>query len=368
MKPALAGITIVDFSELLPGPFLTQNLCELGADVIKIERPPHGDNARRLSPGVFASVNRGKRSIVADLKNEDDRKKVRSLIAKADIVIETYRPGVMARLGLDYASLAAEFPRLIYASLTGFGQDGPLAQLPGHDVNYLAAAGAISLSGRPGEGPSHSFGLPAADLCGAMYGMSAILAALYQREHSGRGQYLDIAIADCVAHWMNPRIGHFSEKRVDTLEQQRREALVRPAYGVFLARDDRHISIGALEDHFWKRLTEVLDLSPYDGQDFAQYRQRSKAADAINLRLAQAIRALDAGKAERLLREADVPVAPVVAPLDIARFEQFAARGLTVETPYGAFVRFPVGLAGTEAVPTESPVLNADTADSRLME
>jgi CoA:oxalate CoA-transferase len=365
MKPALAGLTVVDFSELLPGPFLTQNLCELGADVIKIERPPHGDNARHLAPGVFASVNRGKRSIVADLKQDADRAKVRALIARADIVVETYRPGVMARLGLDYASLAEDHPGLIYTSLTGYGQEGPMAQMPGHDLNYLALAGAFALSGAPEAEPAHVFGLPVADLCGAMYGLSAILAALHQRRDTGIGQHLDIAIADCAAHWLNPRIGHFREAGLEQLADQRQEVFLKPAYGIFGTRDGHSLSICALEDQFWARLLTVFDLSPFDGAEYASHAQRGKAAAAINQVLARAVLGADAAVAEQWLRDADVPVAPVIAPLDVAAHAQFAARGLTVETPYGAFARFPVRLAGNATVTHCSPTLNADAGALR---
>jgi CoA:oxalate CoA-transferase len=266
----------------------------------------------------------------------------------------------MARLGLDYASLAPAFPRLIYASLTGYGQDGPLAHLPGHDLNYLAAAGATALSGLPQDAPAHAIGLPAADLCGAMYGLSAVLAALYQRTHSGVGQHLDIAIADCVAHWMNPRIGHFAEAGLDTVEAQRRDSLVKPAYGVFRTRDERHITVAALEDHFWARLCRILDLSPYGGAELSTYRQRAPVAGSINEVLGRVIGELGAQEAERLLREADVPVAPVVAPSEIASFPQFAARGLATATPHGTFARFPVLLKGTPSMPVDSPTLGAD--------
>jgi CoA:oxalate CoA-transferase len=360
MKPPLTGVTVIDFSELLPGPFLTQNLCELGADVIKIERPPHGDNARRLAPGIFAAVNRGKRSVVADLKQEGDRAKVRELVAGADILVETYRPGVMTRLGLDYDSLAKDFPELIYASLTGFGQDGPLAHLPGHDLNYLAASGAIALSGSPGAGPAHAFGLPTADLCGAMYGMSAVLAALYQRRDTGKGQYLDISITDCMVHWLNPRIGHFHEAGMHHLPDQRHDVLIKPAYGVFRTLDGRHITIGALEDHFWARLVKALGMSEFQSSAFDSYPSRVVAANAINTLLAQKVNAFHLEEIERLLREADVPVTPVVAPLDVAKFEQFAQRGLTVETAHGTFARFPVRLSGISGVPCDPPALGTD--------
>ncbi|MFP5476993.1 MAG: CoA transferase, partial [Gammaproteobacteria bacterium] len=181
--PPLAGITVLDFSELLPGPFFTQMLAEMGAEVIKVERPPHGDNARRLGPGGFEAVNRGKKSVLLDLKDEAGRARAHALLAGADVLVESYRPGVMTRLGLDHASLQAAHPRLVYVSLSGYGQDGPWAQLPGHDINYLAAAGVMALSGEPGGPPAPGFGLPAADLCGAMYALSATLAALLQRQH-----------------------------------------------------------------------------------------------------------------------------------------------------------------------------------------
>jgi CoA:oxalate CoA-transferase len=360
MKPPLNGVTVIDFSELLPGPFLTQNLCELGAEVIKIERPPHGDNARRLAPGVFSATNRGKHSIVADLKNLEDRAKVRELVAGADILVETYRPGVMARLGLDYDSLAKDFPKLIYASLTGYGQDGPLASLPGHDVNYLAASGAIALSGSADAGPAHTFGLPTADLCGAMYGFSAVLAALYQRRDTGKGQYLDISITECMVHWLNPRIGHFHEAGMADLSVQRRDVLTKPAYGVFATRDGRHITVGALEDHFWARLVKALGMPAFDRPEFGSYPRRVEVADAINTLLTQKINAFDLEEIEGLLREADVPVAPVVAPLDVAKFEQFEQRGLSVKTAHGTFARFPVRLSGVSGMPSDPPVLGSD--------
>jgi crotonobetainyl-CoA:carnitine CoA-transferase CaiB-like acyl-CoA transferase len=250
IKP-LEGVRIVDFSELLPGPFMTQNLCELGAEVIKIERPPHGDSARRMAPGLFEAVNRGKQSRVLDLKQPAGRERAIALISQADILVETYRPGVMSRLGLGYEAMKVLNPRLIYASLTGYGQSGPMAALPGHDLNYLAVGGAIALSGHGASTPAHAFGLPAADLCGAMYGFSAILAALYQRASTGEGQYLDIAMLDCVAHWLNVRVGHFHHAGIDSLESQRRDVLIKPAYGVFETADARHLTICALEDHFW---------------------------------------------------------------------------------------------------------------------
>lgn len=354
MTPPLDGIVVADFSELLPGPFLTQSLAELGAEVVKIERPPHGDATRRLAPGVFTAVNRGKSSVLADLKDSAQAERARAVVARADILVEAYRPGVMARLGLDYAALAPAMPGLIYVSLTGYGQTGPMAQLPGHDVNYLATGGAIALSGRVGEPPAHAFGLPAADLCAATYGLAAVLAALVQRARTGIGQLIDVAMADCVAHWMNPRLAQFDDAGLSTLAAQRDDALVKPGYGAFACADGPTVTIGALEDHFWQRLCGVLDLAPFDGAAFAGFAQRVTSADAINARLAEAVERLMAAEVVSLLRSADVPVAEVVTPGDLSGHPQFAERRLY----HRGLARFPVRLAGMADALSGTPPLD----------
>ncbi len=345
-RPPLAGITVVDFSELLPGPFFTQALAEMGARVIKIERPPHGDNARRLGAGGFAAVNRGKESLLVDLKDEAQRAQVRQLVASADVVVESYRPGVMARLGMDFASLQATCPRLIYVSLSGYGQAGPWAKLPGHDINYLAAAGVLAVSGEAGGQPALGVGLPVADLCGAMYALSSTLAALFQRESTGQGQHLDVSLADCALHWMNPRLGTYRESGAATLEAQRDVTLVKPAYGTFACLDGRFLSIAALEDHFWLRLCEAVDLAPFDGEAYQSFKQRKPHAQAINLRIAESMKCRVADEVFELLRLHDVPVAPVVEPAQLAALPQFATRKKFEAGDYLPLVRFPVPMAG----------------------
>lgn len=350
-RPPLQGITVVDFSELLPGPFLTQNLAEMGARIIKIERPPHGDNARHLGQGAFEAVNRGKQSLLVDLKDEAQRAQVRELIASADVVIESYRPGVMARLGLDAASLCHAYPKLIYVSLSGYGQTGPWADLPGHDINYLAAAGVLAVSGQPDGAPAQSFGLPVADLCGTMYALSATLAALFQREATGRGQHLDVALADCALHWMNPRLGAYRSAGARTVQAQREATLVKAAYGAFRCKDGRYVSIAALEDHFWKRLCAALPLAPFDGPEYATHKARKAAADAINLRIGQAMQPLQSREAFELLCRHDVPSAPVVHPAELSSQAHFASRGKFATGDDMPWVRFPVameGMGGTE--------------------
>ena len=345
----LQGIRILDFTELLPGPFLTQNLVEMGASVTKVERPPHGDNARLMAPGLFHSVNRGKQSVQVDLKSTQGREQVEQLLQTADVVLEAYRPGVMKRLGLDYASLSERFPKLIYASLSGYGQTGVRALWPGHDLNYQAASGALALSGLPGGRPEHVFGLPAADLCGAMYGLSAVLAALFQRAQTGKGQHLDVALADCLSHWMNPRLGSFEVQGLASVEQQRRDVLDKPAYGVFLCKDGREITICALENHFWQRLVQVLQLNEFSAPEFMDYEHRAQSAGAIRKAIAERVSVLGSDELHRALVAADVPVMLLVQPSELLRASAAAGRDLQAHDGTG-FLRFPVQLAGMSDV------------------
>jgi len=349
VQPPLHGISVVDFSELLPGPFFTQCLVEMGAHVLKIERPPGGDNVRRLAPGVFAAVNRGKQSLMVDLKNPQQREQVRALLTQADVLVESFRPGTMARLGLDATRLCQDYPRLIYVSLSGYGQGGPWVNLPGHDINYLAAAGVLALSGSPQSGPARDFGLPVADLCGAMYALSSTLAALVQRQHTGRGQYLDVALADCAMHWLNPRLGVYRDVGAVSIETQRELAWMRPAYGAFVCRDGRHISIAALEDHFWARLCQALDLSPFGDAVYCAMRARQPVAAAINARIGVAMAELDAHAAFALLQEHDVPVAPVLHPGELQTHPQFAQRAKFEGDAVLPLVRYPVPMQGMVA-------------------
>lgn len=346
----LSGVRVLDFTELLPGPFLTQNLVELGADVLKVERPPHGDNVRRMAPGVFASVNRGKRSILLDLKSEGDVGVARTLAAEVDVLVEGYRPGALAKFGLDYTGLSKLNSRLIYVSLTGYGQTGPWSRWPGHDVNYLAASGALALSGEADGAPANTIGLPVADLASSMYGLAALLAALYQRQASGRGQHLDVAIADCMLHWMNPRAGLFAGAGLDDVTRQRRAVQQRPAYGTFRCCDGRFISIAAMEDHFWGNLNRALDLSPYQGGEWKSYQARTASAARINARLAEAVLQYDCDMLQDLLIKNDVPAMAVIEPNDLRQVAHFSDRQLLHQSDTGAMCRFPVKMFGQPTV------------------
>ena len=342
----LAGVRVLDFSELLPGPFMTQSMAELGAEVLKIERPPHGDPVRRSAPSLYTAMNRDKRSHFADLKDATARDVVLALADEADVLVEAYRPGVLERLGFGWAAMQARNPRLVYLSLSGYGADGPWAQRPGHDLNYLASAGIVALAAKEAA-PSPSFGVPIADLNGAIYALAAVNAALFQRGHTGRGQRLDVSLAESSLHGINPRLAMFHQLEARTLVEQRAIAQRRPGYGTFLCRDDAWLTIGALESHFWQALVQVLGLSDFMGDAHRAYAQRHASSTAINAAIAAALAQRELADVLAALVAADVPAEAVCAPSDLPQHPQWAARRLFIDTPGGPQVRFPVQMEGT---------------------
>lgn len=343
-KP-LAGVRVLDFSELVPGPFMTQSLVEMGADVIKIERPPHGDNLRVMSPALFEALNRGKRSLSFNLKDAQDREQVLQLLDEADVLVENYRPGVMQKLGLGPVEMLTRHPRLIYVSVSGYGAEGPWRQRSGHDMNYLAAAGIVALS-MTEVNPSPFMGVPYADVGASVYALAALNAALFQRERANRGQHLDVSMADCAAHWCNVRIPVLRNIDAGNAEASISTIQKRPGYGVFRCNDDRAITIAALEAHFWKALVRAFDLEDFADTVFDNYQYRARHTDAINEAIRQAIANCSSDEAICRLEAADVPVSLVESPLSLHENAQFKARGLFLETPRGPLARFPIRLAG----------------------
>lgn len=255
---ALSGITVVDLSRLLPGPYCSMILADHGARVIAIE------DRRFLADGLFMNtVNRNKEHMTLNLKTEKGRDIFRRLVQNADVVIEGFRPGVVARLGVDYDSVSAVNPRIVYCSISGYGQSGPLRDRVGHDINYLSLAGVLDLIG-PAEGPPSVPGVQFADIAGG--GMNAaigILLALFAREKTGAGQYIDISMTDSMVGFLPAALffrqltGH-RPRRSDAVLSHR-----YACYNTYETADGRFLSIGAVEHRFWKRLCELLELPQY---------------------------------------------------------------------------------------------------------
>lgn len=323
---ALSDITVLDFSTLLPGPLCTLLLAEAGARVIKIERPGSGDDMRGYLPRLgadsvnFTLLNRGKTSVAIDLKNEDERARLRQLIAEADVLIEQFRPGVMQRLGLDYESVARINPRLVYCSITGYGQEGARAGLAGHDLNYQALTGMLSLAGdaqgRPTVPPTLT-----ADLAGGAYpAFMNILLALRQRDRDGAGRHLDIAMADNLFTLMYWGLGNGWSQELWPQPAADKVTGGSCRYQVYETADGRHLAVAPLEDKFWRAFVDVIGLPELAdaADDDASVRQR--VADVLIQRSAAAWM--------QAFGDGDTCVSLVASLREAAADPHFVARGL----------------------------------------
>jgi crotonobetainyl-CoA:carnitine CoA-transferase CaiB-like acyl-CoA transferase len=293
----LSGTKVLDLSIWRPGPYATSLLVALGADVIKVE-PPGGDPMRYYQ-GLFEEINAGKRSTVLDLKNASDHARALKLAREADVVVEGFRPGVMTRLGFDDAAIRATNPGVVYCSISGYGQSGTRAALPGHDVNYQAWGGSLAPEGGAGMMPR----LPAADLASGLTAAFGICAALLGRASSGVGAYLDVSMTDVMSTWTG-RTGASADADPQT------EAQPVPGYGLFATADDGQVSLGVVnEQHFWSRLCHELGLDDLADLDFET---RSRRGTELQKEVASAIARRERDALVTVLADAGVPVAPVL--------------------------------------------------------
>jgi len=334
MSAPLAGVKILDLTRLLPGPFATCLLADLGADVAKVE-PPGGDYMRVLPPlvneqsSLFLGINRNKRGIVLDLKTDAGRDAFRALLKTYDVLVEGFRPGVMTRLGLDYQALRQVQPKLIYASLSGYGQTGPYRDRAGHDLNYLALSGGGSMTGlRDGR-----LAVPAmqpADISGALYLASAVLAKIVQRLSSGEGGTVDVALADTVRalHTMvyseyfasgetpGPAGTIFTGKYV--------------CYDLYRTKDERWMSLGALEDKFWQAFVNAASKPHLSGEGFSETASDNPVKQEMDALFASRTQA----EWVKFLDGVDCCCEPVLDLAEASRHEQAQARGAICESEH----------------------------------
>jgi Predicted acyl-CoA transferases/carnitine dehydratase len=269
MSGILDGIKVIDMSRLLPGPFCTQMLGDLGADVIKIEEPVAGDYMRwirsrgKVNSGLFLAVNRNKRSMKLDVRKVEGKEALLKLVASADVLVEGNRPGVMNRLGVGYETLRQHNPRIIMCSISGFGQDGPFSQAAGHDINYLSITGIMDLIGNCKGSPVIP-GIQIADISGgALWAAFSIMAALFAREKTGKGQYLDISMADGAFTYMSCIAGEyfFNQKLPQRGGEPGNGA--NACYNVYKTKDDRYLSVGIMEEKFWEKFCSAIGHPEY---------------------------------------------------------------------------------------------------------
>ena len=327
-KP-LNGVRILDLSRLLPGPVASLHLADLGADVIKIEDTGAGDYARTMGEGAdgtswfFRAVNRNKRGLRLDLKQPEGREVLLRLVASADILIESFRPGVLDRLGVGYEILRARNPALVYCAITGYGQDGPWALRAGHDLNYIAQAGVLEQTGTA-DGPPAIPALQIGDLLGgAMSAVAAILAALYQARATGQGSFVDVAMAESVlAHNLFPLFSHAAgaapARGADLLTGGHAN------YAVYRTADDRYLAVAALEEKFWQLFCDAV------GKAAWKSRYAETADPALQREVASVIGQRPLSDWASLFDVVDCCVTPVLTLAEALDHPQVRARGMAV--------------------------------------
>ena len=336
MKPVLEGIRVADFSHVMAGPYATHLLRLLGAEVIKVEPPGRGDALRyygtdRRYDGMapaFIAVNAGKRSVVLDLKQPDDLAMARELIARADVLVENFRPGVMARFGLDAPAMRALNPRLVYCSVSGYGQSGPRRDWPAIDNIVQATSGMMSLGGDP-DSPPMRVGFPVVDTLTGQTAAFAILAALLRRERSGEGDFLDVAMFDATIAFMASAVvpwlvsGRALERTGNTGYSG------QPTSALFEARDGHRISLGVVQQHQFELLARLLE-QPQWLRDprFADPETRRANATAMQTELSAVLRTRDGADWEHLLSSAGIPCGMVRDIGEAMSLPQLEQRGL----------------------------------------
>lgn len=362
-KPPLQGVKVLDLTRLLPGPVCTQHLADMGADVIKIEDTGAGDYT---APAVKALVNRNKRGIRLDLKQASGVRAFLDLARGADIIVEGFRPGIVDRLGIGYAQVQAVNPRVVYCSITGYGQTGPFRDLAGHDMNYAGYTGALDQVGSDASTLALS-NLPIADLMGgSLTAAMGILAALFDAARSGQGRYLDVAISDgTLAHAVLP------------LARVNGEGRARPAggdsisgalhnYAPYRTRDGRVLAVAALETKFWEKFCDVIDRPDLRAIDrHAPQEQLRQARQEVS----RIVASLTLAEWDEKLAGADCCVSPVLKLEETLQHPHFRARGMVHETVHPQLgplthVGFPVKMSGFEfAVRREAPAAGEHTLE-----
>lgn len=353
----LRGVRIADFSLLLPGPFATVIMADLGADVVKVE-PPAGDFARQMPVAMFRMANRNKRSMTLDLKHKDAGEVVARLARWADVAIEGYRPGVADRVGIGYKHLSAINPRLVYCSLSGYGQTGPDTMHPGHDLNYLAAGGVMALPGHWMEPPKRA-GIPIADLVGGSYASIAILSAITERNVTGRGAYLDLSLAETALSLAAVRHG-------PELDHHCRDHMY-PTNDLFETKDGKHIAFGIVEQHFWQALVDACAAIAPDLKDprWSDEPGRRQHGDELSLRLKALMKTRTADEWFAIFKGHDVPASLSVTPAKAIQNPQVVAREMVAEQAGEKHVLFPVWADGRRggALRWVAPELGAHTRE-----
>lgn len=336
----LEGLRVLDLTRLQPGNYATMVLSDLGADVIKVEEPGRGDYVRWSPPMVGSMsaahlvLNRNKRSVTLNLKKPEGPELLLKLVENAGVLIESFRPGVMDRLGVGYQRLAEVNPGLVYAAITGFGQDGPYRDRAGHDINYIAVGGILEKTG-PAGGPPVLPSVQVADLSGAMMAVIGVLAAVYRKNSTGRGEFVDVSMMDVALSWLAL---HLAPWFAGVPEISRGAGYLNggyPFYRVYECADGKYLSVGALEAQFWSALCGATGHEELIAEQFASGERMAE----IHQIFEETFRSKPRDEWVEALSSLDTCVAPVNDFEEMARDEQVIARKMLVEQelPEGTF-------------------------------
>jgi crotonobetainyl-CoA:carnitine CoA-transferase CaiB-like acyl-CoA transferase len=369
----LTGITVLDLTRVLSGPYCTMLLGDMGARVIKVEHPGRGDDTRAWGPpfvgdesAYFLSVNRNKESVTIDFKTQDGRALLERLAARADILVENFRPGTLARIGLDQGTLRARHPGLIYASISGFGQSGPRRDEPGYDAVIQAEAGLMSITG-PADGPAYRLGVAVADLVTGMFAMQGILLALIARGRTGRGQFVDVALLDAAAALLTYHASIYFTTGEPHGRMGNRHPSIAP-YDTFAAADGEFV-LAVGHDAQFARLCEIAHLAPLARDPrFETNAARVRHYDALRPALANAFGARSRADWIGMLTRAGVPAGSVRDVGEVLRDPQLLHRAMieTIAHPTAGPIHqlgLPVKLSETPgAIRQPPPTLGQHTA------
>ena len=351
--PALDDVRVLDLTRLLPGPFCTVLLADFGADVIKVEDTTGGDYMRWMPPMVdessamFHPINRNKRSIAIDLKNPLGREAFLRLAATADVVVESFRPGVLDRLGVGYATLQEVNPRIVLCSISGYGQDGPFRDRAGHDLNYAAVAGVLLLGGTVHDAPPMP-GLQVGDLGGgALDAALAIMIALHHATRTGQGQHCDVSMVDGLISWASVHASQLFASNEAPRPGQGMLTGRHPCYRIYACADG-YLAVGALEPKFWREFVEVIGLPDLAAGGLSEGEEARRTVSAVE----DVLRTRTRAQWEEALTGHDVCVEPVLDLGETFEHPQVRSRGMRLEPGDGrptAQTGFPIRLAGTPA-------------------
>jgi crotonobetainyl-CoA:carnitine CoA-transferase CaiB-like acyl-CoA transferase len=367
----LQGIRVLDFTRVLAGPSASLALADLGAEVLKVEPPGTGDETRLFPPlrenesHYFLSMNRGKKSIVVDLKKDAGVALAKALAARCDVLIENYLPGVMDRFGLGYEALSSINPRLVYCAISGYGMTGPLRDRPSFDIVLQAMSGALSVNGEAGHTPT-KLGIPLGDLVGGINGPISILAALYERSVTGRGRLIDISLLDGLIGML----GYLAQLAFFTGNDPKPQGSQHPTlvpYGIFPARDGP-IVVACLMNSFWERICQALGMQDWiKDPRFETIEKRRDNRQLVNERIAELTRRKSVADLVELFTQHQVPHAPILGVKDALSQPQAVAREMVVETDHQVLGRIPIvnrpiKFPGSrQPVPAAPPVLGQHT-------